>query len=69
MYVIWTVPMGLSWASGMGVGPLAALIVYVVVSLIENAVKGPDQTMIDWADGFKNVEPDDEYMVKKMAAR
>lgn len=67
MYVIWTVPMGLSWVSGMGVGPLAAFIVYVVVTWIENAVKGPDQVMIDWADGFKDVDPDDPYMAKKLA--
>ena len=67
MYVIWTVPLGLSWVSGMGVGPLAALVVYCVVTWIENAVKGLDQVMIDWADGFKDVAENDTYMARKHA--
>ena len=67
MYVIWTVPLGLSWVFGMGVGPLAALVVYCVVTWIENAVKGLDQVMIDWADGFKDVAENDTYMARKHA--
>ena len=59
--------MGLSWVSGMGVGPLAALVVYCVVTWIENAVKGLDQVMIDWADGFKDVAENDTYMARKHA--
>ena len=65
MYVIWTVPMGYSWVSGMGVGPFTALVVFVLVTWIQNVIKGPDQFMIDWADGFKDIEPNDSYIVKK----
>ncbi len=65
MYVIWTVPLGYSFASGMGVAPFAAFVAFVVVAWVENMVKGPDQPMIDWADGFKDVPKNDPYLAKK----
>ncbi len=64
-YLVWTVPLGYSWASGMGVGPFAALVTFVIVCFIENKVKGPDQYMIDWADGFKDLPENDAYMATK----
>ena len=64
-YLIWTVILGYSWVPGMAVGPAAAAVAYILVCFIENKVKGPDQYMIDWADGFKDLPENDPYMATK----
>lgn len=51
-YLVWTQGLGLSWASGMGVAPIGAAVGMFVVSWVLNAVKGPDQELMEWADPY-----------------
>ncbi len=51
-YLFWSQLLHLSWFSGMGLSVLAAAVVTFGWTWIENAIKGPDKELMEWADPF-----------------
>lgn len=55
-YLVWTEVLGYSWGSGMGVAAIGAAVAMFACSWIGNAIKGPDEELIKWADPYIDPE-------------